>query len=278
MKNQFFLFLFLTLVVLSCTRCKEECTDSTNPDCPNYVALPTPADPCAGSSEVSAEFTVHQAALLAGNYKDTLRLCESHVIAGNRKIYLHANEDNAHYKWVVGADTIYDRNYQFVVSQPFIGQYIEIKLIIQKQADTLCHPFDNGMDTLTRSFLVSSVCNSLPYGTWYGAWDSAPLDSFVIAFDRHDDPSLPGEDCEIIYMKGHHQSFADSTLVNIDGNTYDYLAFRSTYLPQYSPKGNARVSADGNEIIIDYRMLVSNDIFVNDGATARYVYRGYRIN
>ncbi len=54
MKNLFYL-IFVIAAVLSCSRCKEECDDPTDPDCPNYVV---PVDPCAGKTEVSAEFKI----------------------------------------------------------------------------------------------------------------------------------------------------------------------------------------------------------------------------
>jgi hypothetical protein len=263
--------------MLSCNRCKEECDDATNPECPNYVAPPAP-DPCASKSEVSATFTVLQQASIAGNFLDTLKPCFDEILVGNKTIYLHAIEPDANYQWLIGSDTVYGQDYEFVVPLSFIGQNINIKLMVEKQPDTLCFPLDNGLDTITKTFTALSSCTSDPMGKWYGAWDDSPIDSFLIAFVTYDDPNDPGVDCGLAYIKGHHQSFTDSTLINRDGLTANYLYFRSTHGPQYAPYGPANVSEDDNHIVISYTMFASNVFPDNDWSLVHHVFRGYRIN
>ena len=149
--NKLVYFFLMTLLVLSCSRCKEEdCTDSTNPDCPNYVA---PVDPCAGKTEVSADFIIEEriSAIGAGEFIPTdTTLKERHIRF--RAITQGATE----YKWYVGSEII--TNTQSVTRffpEQWAGSNIPITLVVRKIPDNACFPNDDGYDSITKVFHIS---------------------------------------------------------------------------------------------------------------------------
>lgn len=239
MKKPFLLFFFLLLVVLSCTSCKEECNDPTNPDCPNYVP---PIDPCAGSQEVSADFTIEMKVNKPG-YPETWIESNVNILGSHRLVRLHANLDNAiSYKWLLGADTLYSQDYEFVFGQAFSGQTIPVTLIIMAEPNNICFPNDNGMDTITKYIEVKDICTADIFGRYWGSWASAPSDSFEIAItSRSCDENPPLLD--------------DLFLVNFD-QTNDSCGFNNFEFPEtdnfyvkFNTGNNACSAARGTAIL-----------------------------
>ena len=149
--NKLIYFFLMTLLVLSCSRCKEEdCTDSTNPDCPNYVA---PVDPCAGKTEVSADFVIEEriSAIGAGEFIPTdTTLKERHIRF--RAITQGAYE----YKWYVGSEIITDvQSVTRFFPEQWAGSNIPITLVVRKIPDNACFPNDDGYDSITKVFHIS---------------------------------------------------------------------------------------------------------------------------
>jgi hypothetical protein len=149
--NKLIYFFLMTLLVLSCSRCKEEdCTDSTNPDCPNYVA---PVDPCAGKTEVSAEFVIEEliSALGAGEFIPT------DTTLKERHIRLRATIQGAtEYKWYVGSEIITDvQSVTRFFPEQWAGSNIPITLVVRKIPDNACFPNDDGYDSITKVFHIS---------------------------------------------------------------------------------------------------------------------------
>jgi hypothetical protein len=268
------LFLFILSLVLSCSRCKEqECTDSTNPDCPNYVA-PTPVDPCASSHEVSADFSIEMDVWISGPPEMPLWAASNHCVAGVNDVKLHAYLDNAiSYKWIVGIDTISTQDYIFSISNQYAGQTIWIKLIVTGTPDTICFPNDNGIDTISKQIHVVDFCDSHIFGKYKGAWQSAPLDSFEV--------KLAHEDCI-----NPNAQFADY-LVNIDqtgdscgidwahfGDTL--VTFTSQDIACSSARGAAHLFSDLNHIEINYRISDGTHPFESELWPVR-IFNGRRI-
>jgi len=111
-------FLMALGMTMSCNRCKEECDDSSNPECENYVI---PPDPCADTHQVSATFTISQ---YAGPGNDNFYVETLYHVQANSLIKLQADEEDASYKWIIGADTIYTQEYSFQFSTDFYDQII----------------------------------------------------------------------------------------------------------------------------------------------------------
>jgi hypothetical protein len=205
--------------MLSCNRCKEECDDASNPECPNYVA---PVDPCSGLSPVSADFTISARASSAGaGYHKIIEI--DGKVYSNKLVILHALEEGASYKWVLGLDTIYDQSYEFTFPDNFIGQTIPIKLIVTKTPNSACFPQDNGMDTLIQYMQVIDGCDASYQGVYYGAWDDAPLDSFYMSFTKKDDLQTSIIDCSDLWARGVNGDFNDSCKTDVIAGTDNYL-------------------------------------------------------
>ncbi len=149
MKNLLYFFL-ITLLVLSCSRCKEEdCTDSTNPDCPNYVA---PVDPCAGKTEVSADFVIEERISIIGDGE----FISTDTTLKERNIRFRAITEGAvEYKWYIGNEIINQQIVTRFFSSQWTGSNIPITLVVRKIPDTACFPNDDGYDSITKVFHIS---------------------------------------------------------------------------------------------------------------------------
>lgn len=257
MNKPFLLFFFLLLVVLSCTRCKEKCDDSTNPDCPNYVP---PIDPCQGTHPVSASFTISQ---YPGPGNDNLYIETQYHVKANRLIKLYAQQEDAiSYKWIIGADTVYTQEYIFDISEDFYDQIIPLKLIVIGQPDLECWPCDDGIDTLTRYVHVQPACTASIYGLYYGAWEDSPQDSFYISFRTFDDEQWSGEDCNGLMGRGLNGDFNDSCRVNVSGRTDNFLRITGSYCAYQTlgdPYGRFYVNPEEHTIYGDYYFFLEVD-------------------
>jgi hypothetical protein len=237
MTERLLLFLFLTLIVLSCTRCKEECTDSTNADCPNYVAPPTPVDPCAGSSEVSAEFTVEARV-------STVPIAWRHTIGAYdaQLIRVSAVQDGLDYKWVVGTDTIYTRTHTFYFPNGSEGQSYPITLIVAGSIDSICHPYDNGMDTVVKYIPVVDSCSNPIFGQYRIAFDNSPLDSFDVELGCPTSFSYS-------YLIAHnfeHDEDGSSCFADIQAMGYNYYRLYSDAISCKRMRGEVWLNEDGS--------------------------------
>jgi len=225
--KKLFLFLIPLTVIMLCNSCKEECDDATNPECPNYVE-PVVVDPCAGSHEVSAEFTIEQKVGISPNayfIETTGASCRLSSDAGTSDIRLYGRQDGLNYKWIIGADTIYEREYIFQFGNEFAGGIYPIKLIVSGEIDSLCFPNDNGMDTVIKYLPVVDFMDNPILGTYKIAWDSAPQDSFDVKISSHIR--------QIVYYDVFAHNFSnlgsieDSCHADIQANTYKYIGLKS---------------------------------------------------
>jgi hypothetical protein len=141
-------FLLLCLVALSCSRCKEECDDPTNPECPNYVA----PDPCANSREVSAEFVIEERPNILEPY-----WVETDTTLNTRRIQFRAKiEDATEYKWYIGSQVYSSPKVELFFDNTWTGSSIPITLVVRKTPDINCFPYDDGYDSLKKVFFIST--------------------------------------------------------------------------------------------------------------------------
>ena len=169
MKNLFYLIFVITLV-LSCSRCKRECFDSTNPDCDNYK------DPCLNKSEFTTDFKYYW------QRAATFPLNElNYYVWVNTQVQLKADPENLSNKWIVGNDTIIDDDYAFTFGPQWEGIEIPIKLISTGETYPDCYPNDDGIDTVTHYMKPIQFENSPIFGTFRVADISNPTDSFEVS-------------------------------------------------------------------------------------------------
>ncbi len=178
--SRFLYFLLCVTIITGCNRCKEECDDPTNPECPNYCP---PVDPCEGINEVSADFIIEE---LVDINPITWRETEGVIgTTSSQTVRLTALQNGLNYVWIIGADTIYDQQYEFNFSSDYYGQNIPLKLIVSGSVDSICNPLDNGMDTLTRSIHVVELTENPIFGRYKVATIANPLDSFIVEICTH---------------------------------------------------------------------------------------------
>lgn len=180
---KFYFFILAIMIVISCSRCKEECMDSSNPDCPNYID-PIP-DPCLGVNPISADFIIEQRLIISN---DEFR--ETNTVFGciGCGVRVRAKQPGLQYQWQIGQDIYTDSVVNFVFSEDAVGGTYPITLITQGTPNLECNPNDNGLDTIVKYINVKAFDDNGIEGNWRIAWDSAPLDSFDVSINAYNDP------------------------------------------------------------------------------------------
>lgn len=245
------------MTIAGCESCKDkQCNDWTNPECPNYIQ---PIDPCINTHPVTADFIISQWAGPGANnmYVET----QYHLLAESL-VKLTAIEDGASYKWIIGEDTIYSREYEFTFSNNFQGQIIPLTLIVFKSPDHNCWPEDDGIDTLVRIVHIRPTCTLSLLGLYHGSWEESPQDSFYISFRATDSDIWPGEDCNALVGRGLNGDFNDSCQVEIGGNTDNFVQISGnycSYLVMGDPWGEFYIYPEENRIYADYYFSIDVD-------------------
>ena len=266
--RQFLKILFVCLIVLSCSRCKEDCDDSTDPACPNYVDSEV-ADSCEGHQPVTANFVMSER-LHEWNGVDTLVPFWTHCTP-NDPIVLTALEVGANYLWTIGANTYYTKECSFEIGEEFAGQTLNFTLVVEKDPDLECFPNDNGLDTLTRTVYINDICSPSIIGEFYGSLENAPLDSFPIQFYFEDQI-----DCETLYISGLVPGDTDLSTVDTYRYTDNLIYFFSYHQPSHAPHGIAFLDSSNQTITVNYSAIVDNTDIESD--RINYVFHGYRMN
>jgi hypothetical protein len=277
MNNRFLLFLLATLLTVSCNRCKDECDDPTDPQCPNYEA---PADPCAGSQEVSADFVIENRvgpSPADAYYIETDGVCcNPYGNSNSGLVRVRARQDSLNYTWIIGSDTIHGQEYSFVFGHDFCGGSYPITLIVQGEPDSLCFPYDNGMDTLTRIIHVVDEFDNPLYGIYKVAWCDQPNDSFEVKLNITQGLSLIDFD-----VWGHNftnfnngDSCAFSFYIQALG--YKYIKVISSSDPCRLIRGEFWVNLD-DSFEADYSFDTNPDIGIDDISMIHKRLKGRRI-
>jgi hypothetical protein len=270
MNKQFPLFLFAIVVVLSCNRCKEECDDPTNPECPNYVA-PVVINPCEDAAETSADFEMYQELYPVETFDTLVQFYHDCMLF--REITLHALQDSAEYHWIIGADHYYTREVNFNFGAEFVGQEIPLILVVSRQPDTACFPNDNGIDTLVKTIMPKYFCDASIWGKYYGAWDESPLDSFIVELylDFNNYP-----DCnDNVYLAGLNPILPDTCTCTYNLALDNYYEFEETPTSCYDPIGSVSLDSTLHNVIVDYSLSETN---INNFPRLYHIFRGYRLN
>jgi hypothetical protein len=265
MRNTLLMF-FLVSVMVSCKTCKDDCPDSANPDCPNYVA----PDPCANAVAASAEFTTSQS-------PDGIGVVIQHLIPFQRNcftgasIVLSAQKDSCIYKWIVGADIYTTREVVFFFQSTFQGQDIPISLIVTDT--TVSCPNVSRIDTVTKILSPQHPCDGRIWGKYYGTWEDNPTDSFAVEIRQNTDPTYACEEYNLIIGLRPHTT--DTCVVPMLKILYNYISFDEVGSLCYFPIGSGILDSTYNRIRIDYTI---SDSIGWGGSRSAHVFNGYRIN
>lgn len=257
-------FIVLSLILFwTCRPNTEDCTDASDPDCPNY-------NPCLQFHEVKADFEIAQRASTWGDEAD-LYIPTKVVIANNFKgVLFTAEEEDATYHWYIGSEEIYERQFIRTFGEDLVGSTIPITLIVQKEPNLTCFPWDDGVDTLTQEVEVVSFCDIDILSTFRGALDNNPLDSFDVAMRMHEDP--PNDPCSDPRLFNFDQS-GDSCGCSLFGITNNYIHFYSEESACSGARGKAFLDDNLSNIRIEYSVgttLPSSD-------WPKLIFRGYKI-
>lgn len=264
LRFQYISLTIVTLLLMNCCRKEEPCDDPNNPQCPNY-------DPCIGHEEITADFVVAQRAAVGGP-EVTVWIPTYRIIAYTfSAVKFTANIEGATYKWTLGSETIYEK--EFVRSFPLelVGQTIPVTLVVEKTPDFSCFPQDDGIDTLTKNLYIIDECDASILSEFRGAWDHAPLDTFnvKIAFypDQFNTPCLK----EFVV---NFDQLNDSCEVDQNGFTDNYFSFYSEAAACSNARGKAYLEDDLEHIRIEYK--IGNTIPSSDWPTI--IFRGHKID
>ncbi len=234
--SRFLYFLLCVALITGCNRCKEECDDPTNPECPNYCP---PVDPCEGINEVSADFIIEER--VENDDGTMIYRATSGGVLVNSEIHLMALQNGLSYQWNIGADVILNQDHYFYFPEEFAGQTIPIQLIVEGPIDSICNPTDNGMDTITKYITVYNWCDNPIYGTYKVAWDSAPQDSFILKVIC-DVESFNGIDVFVSNFTNTNQ--LDSCATHRIGYGYSYLKVNTNLIPCDLIRGEFWINSD----------------------------------
>jgi hypothetical protein len=204
-------------------------------------------------------------------------MCIRDRVIPERMVKIHALTNNAiSYKWIVGLDTITTQDYQFYFSTNFENQTVPITLIIQSEIDSLCFPNDNGIDTVVRYIHVHETCDRAWIGTWRGAYEDSPLDTFDIHITQHSNPAntiwQPVE-CNSIWVQGVDLFVNDSCSVDYEAPfTYNYAHIGGSY-PCYGDAMWIHVSDDlhSAQMVINLKESISPNVDVHHTFNGRRI-------
>lgn len=183
-----------------------------------------PENPCAGQEEVKADFTIcEENGLMPIDWKfydtDTL---------WNNGARFTANINGAEYEWKIGSETIKEKS--FLITNFPLDTWITVSLIVKKTPNKLCFPYDDGLDTLTRKFIVVNGTSRKPlvYGKWFGFNSDNPIDTFTVEFNYGNIPDYGNQ----FYVKNLNRNC--NTIPLFEGYPIIYfekyvLGFRQIY-------------------------------------------------
>lgn len=140
--------------------------------------IPDPFDACAGRQPFKADFDIFD------TYASFLSL-PTDTVSGFRFVAT-AKDDYDSYEWRIGSDsrTFKEKSVSLTLPDQTTGQRIVVRLIVKRKAAMTCLKNDNGIDTITKSFIVVmgpdheyyQIYNSKYVQAIFGTWEGAALD------------------------------------------------------------------------------------------------------
>ena len=152
--------------------------------CPDKNVNP---DPCAGSTQVKADFTMYEQLPY-----DSLFVADT-VLQYN-VVYFIAKGNYKQYKWKIGNDdsTFTGDTIRLHFDQPF--SQIAVTLFVSSEPNTKCFPNDDGKDTITKYLcVVPWRGGSALIGYYKGITLDNPKDTFIVNVGFHD-----------VFIDGHY--------------------------------------------------------------------------
>ncbi len=130
----------MTLILL--VSCKKEVQ-------PDMIAL---NENCNCAKEVSANFLIEE---MTSPFSDA-RFTDADTIYKGKNVRFRALEDNAQYTWYIGNEVLNTQEVARFFNSSLGGQNITISLAIRKKPNSICLPNDDGYDSISKTFHVST--------------------------------------------------------------------------------------------------------------------------
>lgn len=186
MNKQFLLFLFAIMVTLSCNRCKDECDDLTNPECPNY-------EPCWDQQPFSGDFKILTSHYLA---PDGIEVPDGDTAWCKATFQFKPTYEVDSVKWQVGSDP--SVNTSLTYSLHFNVPYSNVPITCIAYGKQNANCFDTAIvtDTVVK-YLTVVHWPDLPVWTWRFRchYNDEPQNEFDIHFETEitnvSDPNMP---------------------------------------------------------------------------------------
>ncbi|MEQ8360286.1 MAG: hypothetical protein RH860_12415 [Cytophagales bacterium] len=174
-------FILVYLLLLFLHSCKDDsgeptpqpCNDPTDINCPNY-------DPCFEKSPVKADFTI------SGALSNVLPYVDSFVVDtafhGGQLKFEAVDKEADYYKWYLGTEIVEGPNEHTVfrtINNLSKGIYTAA-LMLQKSPDSVCFPFDDGIDSTNQIFTKVDICDLAVVNKFKGVYESNPEDSITL--------------------------------------------------------------------------------------------------
>ncbi|MFT6923440.1 MAG: hypothetical protein ACJA1C_002453 [Crocinitomicaceae bacterium] len=109
---------------------------------------------CDCVTEVSTDFLMEELASQINTTGFKMQT-DTDTMYADRNVRFYAQEPNATYTWIIGAETITEREFYRYFDASLIGQTLDMKLIVQKAPNSICLPGDDGIDTIIRKLTIA---------------------------------------------------------------------------------------------------------------------------
>jgi len=147
---------------------------------------------CEKSSPVSADFTMEDLAGPINIFFD--KRTETDTAYENSGVYFSPKDPDTtgDYTWYIGAEVIKERTFWRQMTGPqLIGLQLPMTLVVKKEPNLICHPDDDGYDSITKYL---TLVDFVSYDYYH---DPNPLFEGTFRFKDHLKPEQDSIDVEI---------------------------------------------------------------------------------
>ena len=271
MKKQL-LYTFMVIVLIYMSSC-HKCTDPTNPYCPNY-------NPCLGKHATSAAFQILETAPSSvGTYIHWIPFPVRDTTSYD-PVFQAEDSFAQGYTWIVGGGTYTGHSALSLHGYPR-NQWITVTLIVKHTPDQQCFPNDDGLDTVTKQFIIVNFSSNPFEHTFRGVLDEDKTDSFNVTFNFHvvcpPFTYTSPNDTTMSFFNGKQNctdTLKEGSIGGLSMNEFLYEDYNPYARCINKPMGRAILDTlNRNKITYEY-----NSYYSYAPGVANHVFRGYRIN
>ncbi len=261
----FSLVSLILIVAQGC--CKEKCNDINNPACENY-------DPCYGKSPVKASIKIGRMNSYMSVNGDENSINEDSIFCApvddKGQLYWAPHRQYLGFKcmtpgvkttWKLGSETITDSLFSrlFLSNKGIMGKY-NVTLMVEKEPNLRCFPFDDGKDTLVKTFTF--VPNTeLPIMGVYKVLFEGEKDSSIVEIRPW--AFREGLETEANFKIATTQSNGEIALINFRNmmDTFTQIGLVCTYtghniqfgdFPEYNTPSKGSIKLNHNTLTAEY--------------------------